>query len=576
MSQTDAEFQGQVDRLRAGNEPLLRQDYSRDKRLNRLLNNVVGEVRLYAEDQIAEIRRLAQIGIALSAEKNLDKLLETIVDEARSLSHADGGTLYIVDQEQKALRFEIVQAESLKTRMGGTTGVPVSLPPLPLEIEGKPNYANVSCFAALTGNIANISDVYKSDLFDFTGPRRFDETTGYHSKSMLVIPLKNHENDIIGVLQLVNASDQETGEIISFSEENVDLIASLASQAAVALTNTQLILELKNLLYAFIKSIAAAIDDKSPYTGGHINRVVELTLMIAELINRTEYGCFESVCFSEDQLEELRVAAWMHDVGKITTPEYVIDKHTRLETVFDRIELVRTRFELIRRLKVEQFLREKIARLEAGKTDSEGVPALEAALEAQLRILDEERDFLVSCNNPNELMSRERIERLEEIGRKTYSVDGAEYPVLTENEIYNLSIPKGTLTDEERKVIEHHAEMTLKILEKLPFPKKLANVPKIAAFHHEKMDGSGYPFGLKAGELPIGSRIMAVADIFEALTAQDRPYKLPMKLSQAVKILGVMKNDRHIDPDIYDLFINSKIYRQYAEKELNPDQIDDG
>ena len=573
MSRSETEFHEQMDRLQEENKRLADEAYAYDKRLNRLLKSVVSEVRLYAEDQIAQIRRLAQIGIALSAEKNVEQLLETIVDEACALTNADGGTLYIVDPDQRLLKFEILHNKTMNTRMGGTSGVPITLPPIELDVDGKPNYANVSSFAALTGKIANIPDVYQSDLFDFSGPRRYDDRTGYRSKSMLVIPLRNHENDIIGVLQLLNACDPETGVVLPFSDEYVDLTASLASQAAIALTNAQLIRGLKNLLYAFIKSIATAIDAKSPYTGGHIRRVVELSGMLAELIDRTGEGSFAEVHFSEDQLEELKVAAWMHDVGKITTPEYVIDKRTRLETVFDRIELINARFGLIRQLALNRHLEEKAAKLERGEPVDE---ASAAAIEALVQSIEEDRRFVAASNDPGEFMSNEKIERIREIGRKTYVWDGAEHPYLTEDELCNLSIPKGSLTEDERKIIENHALMTLNILSELPFPKKLANVPKFAAYHHEKMDGSGYPFGLKASELPLESRIMAIADIFEALTARDRPYKKPMMLSQAVKILGFMKKDRHVDPDIYDLFVSSKLYREYAEKELNPDQIDEG
>ncbi|MBW2568904.1 MAG: GAF domain-containing protein [Deltaproteobacteria bacterium] len=547
---------------------------SKDKRLNKLLKSVIIEVKHYAEDQIKHINQLTSIGLALSAEKNISKLLKIIVDESRELSNADGGTLYIVDDDKKHLRFEIMQNDTIKTRMGDTSGVEISLPKVPLYINGKPNHYNVSSYTALTGETVNIPDVYEAEGFDFTGPRKYDATTGYHSKSMLVIPMKNHENNIIGVLQLLNAKDPETGKVIAFSTEYIDIIGSLASQAAVALTNTQLIQDLSNLLYAFIKSIAAAIDEKSPYTGGHINRVVSLTIMLAETINNANKGKFKDVKFNKNEMEELKLAAWMHDVGKITTPEYVVDKSTKLQTIFDRINLIETRFQIIAKSIENKYLSTKVELMQNGGTNSSEIKQLDKKLANDIKLLHEELDFIKKCNKPDEFLSNDKIEKVKKLSNKTYSFNNMDYQYLTEDEVKNLCIQKGSLTKEERKIIENHVTMTLKILKELPFPPKLANVPEYAAGHHEKLDGSGYPRGLTEKEMPLQSRIMAVADIFEALTAKDRPYKKPIKLSQAVKIMGFMKKNRHIDPDIYDLFIENRLFYDYAKKEMNPEQID--
>lgn len=548
---------------------------SHDKKLNKILKSIVTEVKLYAENQIKHVRKRTHIGLALSAEKNISKLLEMIVDEARDISSADAGTLYILDKYEKQLHFEILQNDTMKTRMGGTSGVEVSLPNVPLYIDGKPNYSNVSSHVALTDEIINIPDVYEAEGFDFTGPRNYDAATGYRSKSMLVIPMKNHENEIIGVLQLLNAQDPETDEVIEFSAGDVNLVASLASQAAVALTNTQLIQELNNLLYAFVKSIATAIDEKSPYTGGHINRVVDLTMIITEKINETGEGPFKDIHLSEDEIEELRLAAWMHDVGKITTPEHVVDKSTKLETIFDRINLIETRFNLIARLIENKYMHRKIELLQNREIAESETSRLDEALSAEIKILYEELDFIRACNSGGEFMSDDRMKRIREIADKTFSLNNTTHPYLTEDEVKNLFVQKGTLTQEERNVIENHATMTLKMLNQLPFPRKLSNVPEYASAHHEKLDGSGYPRHLTEKDLPLQSRIMAVADIFDALTARDRPYKKPMKLSQAKKIMGFMKKDKHIDPDIYDLFISGGLYYDYAKKEMNPEQIDE-
>ena len=551
------------------------ENLSSDRRLNKLLKSVLGEVKLYAENQIKHIRQLTQIGLALSSEKDIGKLLENIVDQARDLSNADAGTLYIMEDDKEYLRFEILQNDSMNTRMGGTQALEQTLPKVPLyDQRGEPNHANVSSYTALTGNIVNIPDVYEAEGFDFTGPRKYDESTGYRSKSMLVIPLKNHENDIIGVLQLLNAQDRDTGEVVAFSPEYVDLIGSLASQAAVALTNTQLIQDLKNLFHAFIRSIATAIDAKSPYTKGHIDRVVELSMMITEAINADDAGAFRDVFLNEDQTEELRIAAWMHDVGKITTPEYVVNKSTKVETIFDRIHLIETRFELIAEQIRTRFLNQKVQLLSNGKPDPQALERIDAKCAEKLAQLQDDKAFITACNMPGEFLEDDSIDRIRQIGTRTYFINGSEEPYLTEDEIDNLCIRKGSLNTAERDKIQDHATVTLKMLKQLPFPKKLSNVAEYASGHHERLDGTGYPRGLSGDQLSLQSRIMAVADIFEALTAKDRPYKKPMKLSQAIKILGFMEKDNHIDPEVLDIFLRNKLHLEYARVRMNPDQID--
>ncbi len=552
-----------------------RDHLSEDRKLNLLLKSVIDQVKQYAEDQIKHIRQLTHIGIALSAEKNISRLLEIIVDYARELSNADAGTLYILDEDKTHLRFEIMQNDTMKTRMGGTSGIEISLPKVPLYKNGTPNHSNVSSYSALTGEIVNIPDVYEATGFDFTGPREYDKSTGYRSKSMLVIPMKNHENSIIGVLQLLNAKAPETGEVIAFSKDFVDLVASLASQAAVALTNTQLIQNLKDLFYSFIQSIAAAIDAKSAYTGGHINRVVDLTMMIAEKINKSDQRPFKDVFFSEDEIEELRLAAWMHDVGKITTPENVVDKQTKLQSIFDRTQLIETRYNLITKLTENEYLQRKNELMLKGKGNPSQIKHLDKECAGKIQHLEKELEFIKTCNQPGEFMDKDKIGRIKDIAKKTYSLSGKEYPFLNEDEIENLCIKKGSLNDKERKIIEDHATMTLKILKELPFPQNLANVPEYASSHHEKLDGSGYPRGMSGKELPLQSRIMVIADIFEALTAKDRPYKKPMKLSQAIQILNSMQEKKLIDPDIFKLFLKSSLFYAYAKKEMAPEQIDE-
>lgn len=521
------------------------------------------------------IDKLLRIGTALSAERNLDKLLEMILDLARELTRADAGTLYLVMEETQELKFEIAHNDTLGSRLGGTSGNTVNIPPVPLKIDGQDNVSNVSAYVGNTGNLVNIPDVYEAEGFDFTGPRKYDEMTGYRTCSMMCVPMRNHEDEIIGVLQLLNARDPETDEVIPFAEEFMALTESLASQAAVALNNAQLINNLKELFEAFIQSIATAIDRKSPYTGGHIRRVADLTMMIAHKINEMDEGPYAGVKLSEDELEELRIAAWMHDIGKITTPEHVVDKATKLETIFDRIDLIETRFQAIRREMENEALSRKVKILSNGAVADDQIKEIDEQLKVDLEQLSDDLDFIVATNKGGEFMEDEKIERLHAIARKTYKENGEDKPFLSENEVYNLSIKKGTLNNEDRSKIEEHALVSIEMLRELPFPKKLAHVPEYAGGHHEKLNGKGYPFGLTAEQLSLQARIMAVADIFEALTAHDRPYKRPMPLSKAKQIMGFFVKDEELDPDIVDVFIEEGIYMEYAQKEMDPTQIDE-
>ncbi|MDO9585807.1 MAG: HD domain-containing phosphohydrolase [Syntrophales bacterium] len=557
--------------------------FTNNEQINRLLNNLVRDVRGFTEHQLGLIRKLTQIGAALSAEKNIDRLLEMIVDEARNFTHADGGTLYVMSDDETAINFAIVQNNALKIRMGGTGGK-ITWPPVPLKNpDGSPNYANVSAYAALSAKVVNIPDVYDAEGFNFQGTRKFDADTGYRSKSMLVVPLQNHENDIIGVLQLLNAQDSATGEVINFSYEYQQMTESLASQAAVALSNNRLIHDLENLLESFITTIATAIDEKSPYTGGHVRRVADLTLTIADRINKMADGVYANVYFNDDLLKELRIAAWLHDVGKITTPEYVVDKATKLESIYDRIETLKTRFEVLRRDHEIDVLKNRLmdasarpaASLEAAG-GSKGKTEINEEIDTFVKGLEEDIGFLVNANTGGEFMADEMLARIKDIAARTWLHDGAPQPLLTENEVYNLTIRRGTLTNEEREIINNHARVTYKMLSRLPFPKKLRRVPDYAAAHHEKMDGTGYPHGLKGDELSLQSRILALADVFEALTAKDRPYKRgkTLSLSEALKIMTFMVKDGHIDKDLFELFIKEKIYLDYAQKELALQQID--
>jgi HD-GYP domain-containing protein (c-di-GMP phosphodiesterase class II) len=574
-----------------------------------------------ADQREIRYRRLIDLGIALSAERSHSRLMELILSGAKELTRADGGTLYLHNSEARTLEFAIVLNDSLSIALGGTTGKPIRFAPLALyDSAGEPNHKNVSTAAALTGRTVVVDDAYDSQHFDFTGTKSFDAQTGFRSTSFLTVPLKNHEGDVVGVLQLINARN-ELGRISPDPPETVGLVEALASQAAVALDNQMLLDAQKRLFTSFIDVIANAIDAKSSYTGGHCRRVPALTTMLTRAAAEADHGIFAKFAMTEDEWYELEVAGGLHDCGKVTTPEYVVDKATKLETIYNRIHEIRTRFEVVKRDAEIAYWR---GVAEGGDKDQ-----LAAERDARLAQLDSDFAFVAECNLGGEFMAPERIERLKSIASITWvrtlddrlglsweeakrkSADDRALPALEHilsdkaehriphekpimaqdnqwgfrivppelrfnlGEVYNLSIGRGTLTAEERFSINDHIMQTIIMLEALPFPKNLKRVPEWAGGHHEKMDGTGYPKGLVKDQMSIPARAMAIADIFEALTARDRPYKRPKKLSECIKILSFMSKDQHVDPDLFELFLRSGVYRDYAAAFLNPDQIDE-
>jgi len=523
-----------------------------------------------SEQFIKQVEKLTSIGISLSKERNLDVLLEKILIGAKDITHADGGTLYLVKNKQ--LEFEIIRTDSLGFAMGGTTNNDVTLPSVSLyDKSGQANLKNISAYAAITGSTVNLADAYDGKNFDFEGVKAFDKRNNYRSKSFLTVPMKNYEDETIGVLQLINSIDQQNGELSSFSLDDQKLAESLASQAAIAISNYQLINDLRHLLEKFIEIIANAIDDKSPYTGGHCRRVPEIAMLMAKGLNKTKTGPLKDIFFDEQDLYELHIAALLHDCGKITTPVHIVDKATKLETIFDRIAIIEERIEILKKDKEIEFLKNQLKN--ANKAQSE---IDRKTYETFIAQLDDDFLFLQTCNKGSEYMGEDKVTRIKEIATYRWQdSQGNTKTLLNDEELDNLCIPKGTLTNEERVTVNHHIVMTQRMLEALPFPKHLKNVPEIAGNHHERMDGKGYPNGIMGAELSVGARLMCIADVFEALTAADRPYKKGMNLSMALRILGSMKEESHIDPDIFDVFISEKIYLQYAEDFMDAEQIDE-
>lgn len=517
--------------------------------------------RAMLESLLTRLSDLNTIGAALSSERDINHLLENILVAAKKITDADAGTLYLVDAEKQVLNFEILHNDSLNIRMGGTSGNPIPFYPIALYHNGEPNLAMVVSYSVLRGETVNIPDAYIAEGFDFSGTKNFDAKTGYQSRSFLAVPLRNHEHEIIGVLQLINAIDATTGGVKQFSKDDQQLLESLASQAAIALTNRRLIQQLEVLFESLINLINTAIDDKSPYTGGHCERVPALTMMLAEAANNAKLGALKDFNLTDKDRYELKIAGLLHDCGKITTPVHVVDKSTKLETIFDRIHLIDARFEVLKR-------DAEIETLKGGRT--------KADYETAIRRLDDDREFLRHCNIGSEKMQDADIARVQQIARyQWHNTQGKQADFLSAEEVENLTIRAGTLTAAEREIINHHINVTIKMLEALPWPNHLKHVPEYAGGHHERMDGKGYPKGLTREQMPIQARVMGIADIFEALTAKDRPYKEGKTLTESLNILGRFKENGHIDPDLFDVFIREKVYLTYAKQFLKPEQIDE-
>lgn len=497
------------------------------------------------------VENLLNIGIALSAEKNRSRLLEMIVTEARKITNCDAGTLYLKQEEQ--LVFKIIQNESLNIFMGGGNEE-ISLPPVPLKKE------NVSAYVALTGQSVNIPDVYDYNGFDFSGPRQYDKITGYRTASMLVVPMENHEGEIIGVLQLINSLEEDKKTVRAFPACCQKVVESLASQAAVALTNAQLIKDIENLFNSFVEAIATAIDARTPYNANHTRRVALLARATALAVNRSGAGKWAGEFFDGERLEQLTMAGWLHDIGKIATPLSVMNKATRLE---GKIDLVLLRLDYISELETAASLRRQLRLLKEGRDAEAG--AEEWLLKEKLAKINVIRELIGRCDNPATVIDDALERQLIEAAGLTYTDrSGKEQPYLTPGELENLCIRRGTLTGKERGIMENHVAVTARILEKIPFIKKFKDVPRFATMHHELLDGSGYPQKLAGGDIPLEGRILALADIYDALTACDRPYKKAMTCEEALRAMDFMVKEGKLDAELFEIFKEHRVWEEIS------------
>ena len=498
----------------------------------------------YSKATVEAVKELLDIGIALSAEKSHKKLFERILSEARRITQCDAGTLFLVENER--LAFKIIQNDKLNIHQGGV-GEKIDLPPLDIDI------TTVAGYCALNKKVLNIPDVYavKQNGIDFSGPRRYDSITGYHTKSMLGVPLEDNDGDIIGVLQLLNAQDEQ-GQIIPFAHYIEQVVCSIASQAAVAISNMRYVKELDEMLHAFVRVISTAIDERSPYNANHTRNMTRRAGDFARYLKKTG-GTDE---LSDEVIEQLIMSAWLHDIGKISIPLEIMDKPTRLS---EHEELLYCRLMTIREQRKVQLI--KKAMKEAQLQTPAGITAFWKEV-ADIEVdMDTVNNFLAMVNNPATVVDEKMQQKITELAARTWSrADGKKEPWLLPVEVEALMVPRGTLTENERHTIENHVGITQKMLDQIPFGAKYYPGPGWACAHHELLDGSGYPRKLKADELPTPVRILTIMDIYDALTACDRPYRRALSPEKAFSILGDMAGAGKLDAELVSCFKESQIW----------------
>ncbi len=505
------------------------------------------DLREYEEEKIDFIKLVAK-------EKDLNIILKTILIEAMKITRSDGGTIYI--KEKDSLRFKTVINQKLNI-----FSTNISWPNVPLYIDEEENTSNVSALCALKNEIINIEDVYESKDFNFEGTKVFDKNNDYRSKSMLVIPLTDGDEQVIGVLQLINKNNFINIESYSKNDENE--IQSLAIFAATAISKNTLIENLENLFLSFIQTISFAINQKSQYGYRHIKNVAKLIKLMIFAINRDK-TLFKDKVYTKEEQKELEISALIHDIGKIVTPDYILDKSTRLEGLYDKINEIKERFiNAINSIRIEQ-LKLELAFLK-GEVDVD-MDGMKKAYNKEMESLVKDFNFIKDINTPAKDLSDDDIKKVEKISKKTYKSDFETITLLTKDEIEKLSVQQGNLTKNERQKVQNHAKVGYDMLSHLDFPKKYEKIPQIAGFHHEKLNGKGYPFGLKANELSMESRMMAICDVFEALTSSDRPYKRAKSKDETYKILDKMVQDGEIDGELLGFFKKSGIFDAYLDE----------
>ncbi len=529
----------------------------------------------------------------------VDELLPRVFAGAAWVARADGCFFFRVTPEN-FMNLAYGRVESLQLSIQGSADAQLFPSVFLSDIKNKPRRRPQEVCALLEKQL-NFVDVFSEPDIETDFLRDFDAAHNYTSSSLLAFPLFDSKQKVIGVMMFVNAKDLR-GRSIPFNSERVSIITAVCQIAANALERKYQAESYAALLESFIDILAKAIDAKSPYTGQHCQKVPVVTRLLAAAAIEEKKGPLKYFDMTDDDLYALHIASWLHDCGKITTPEYIIDKATKLETIYNRIHEIRNRFEILRRDAHIVYLQKRLHNVDTQEK-------LQAEFVAKVKQLEDDFAFVAQCNMGEKMLSDEDVLRLDNISKITFmryfnrmlglswaereNVEAPEafeqpaYEALLQNrpdqifgvynrgELYNLNIPRGTINKEEREKINEHIKVTIDMLKALPFPKELSKVVEYAGCHHERVDGQGYPNGLTGKQMSVPAKIMAIADVFEALTASDRPYKEPKKLSEVLMIMRQMKISGHIDPDLYDVFIRRKIYQEFADNYLKPEQIDE-
>ncbi len=484
-----------------------------------------------------------------------------ILQEARRITGADAGTLYMVKNQE--LSVEIIHNDSMNIYKGGLSGEKTELPPVPL------NKEFVSGYTAITGKVVNIPDVYSNESFNFSGPKKYDELTKYHTKSILVVPLQNHSDEVIGVLQLINSLNKEQN-IIPFTSRHETVINSMASLAAISITNEQLLEDIKDLFESFVQVMVTAIDNKTPYNASHTENVTNLTLDLAKAVNKHDREPFKTLYFDEASLKQLEMAAWLHDIGKISIPLSVMNKRTRLD---EKLPLVISRLQLAKEQQLNKEKTQFISNLQSTEGNNDPVYSDFRLQELSKRCdqIESQYDYYIDLvykvDNPAFLVDKNTEGNLNQLTTLYYSDQhGNNVPILTSEELKCLTVAKGTLTEEEKGIMQKHVEITEKMLRKIPFTKNLSRIPEFSSKHHELLNGQGYPRGLTEENIPLEARILTIADIFDALTAKDRPYKEGLPVSKALEIMKNMAEQNEIDSQLFNLFQEEHIWKHTIQK----------
>lgn len=516
-----------------------------------------------------DLRELSRVGAALSTERNLDTLLEMILSQALRLSSSDAGSLYLMERDEddnpSMLRFKLAQN--------------LTLPDLPFSERTIPiDHSSLAGYVASTGHPLMIADVYLlPEHVAYRQNRSFDEKFGYRTKSMLVLPMRTHRDETIGVVQLINRKRDGSArlttpavveeQVVPYDQRSADLVAALAAQAAVAIENSRLYEDIERLFEGFVTAAVTAIEARDPTTSGHSFRVATLTTNLAEAVDHGGEGPYRGVKFTREQLREIRYAGLLHDFGKVGVREQVLVKQKKLYG--HDLTIVRHRFQLLLQQADLEYERERAEHLLAHGAEDymETTAHLDAIRSERRNELNRWLDMVVRSNEPT-ILPEGTFDQLEEIHRQTYvDFDGAVRPLLSEEELRFLMINKGNLDPRERREIESHVTHTYRFLDQIPWTRELKGIPAIAFGHHEKLNGTGYPRGAKEAEIPVQTRMMTIADIYDALTATDRPYKRAVTAERALDILHAEAKSGLIDPHLLTTFTQAQVFTRVTPTE---------